>query len=148
MVNRAVIDEILKLQSAREADMMRKTWKGVLIMGVGCGVSLGLYQLHIGILHLVGTLWMFLSFAVCTGLVAGTLIRKIATAQFRSLLNGKAEQIVHMHAQSNVGPGGVQSGTALHVKTMDGKTGSAPFLDADVARASELMRQACPNLRG
>lgn len=148
MVNRAVIDEILKLQSAREADMMAKTKKALLVMGIGCAVSIAAWQLHIGILHLLGTLWMFLSFAVGIGVFAGTLIRKIATAQFRALLNDRPEQIVHMHSQINVGPGGVQSGTALHVKTMDGKTGSAPFLDADVARASELMRQACPNLRG
>lgn len=127
--------------------MMKKTGKAVLIMGIGCLVTIAAFVLHIRVLSLIGTLWMLLSMAVGIGIVAGTLIRKLETAKFRSLLHERREQIVQMHAQQNVA-GGVRSGTALHIQTMDGKRGSAPFLDDDVSRATDLLRQVCPNLRG
>ncbi len=146
MADQAVLDELLKMQSAREADMMAKTTKVKRVMWIGSLVAFASFYVPVGPLRGLAAIWLLLAFAVLTGVALGTFIRQSETKKFRKLLAERPEQVTQVHAQINVAYG-VKSGTALHISTMDGGRGSAPFLDADVEPATALLRQLCPNLR-
>ena len=147
MADQAVLEELLRLQQAREDDMMRKTKKFSLILIAGSVVSFVFFKLHLGPLMAVGGLWLLVAFSCAFAIPLGTFIRKSETAKFRKLIQQSSDQITQMHTQQNVAYG-VKSGTAVHLSTMDGKRGSGPFLEQDVDKAVQLLRQLCPNLRG
>lgn len=131
------LDALFTLQAAREAAMMKRTAKAFLIMGVGCAITMAAFAMHYEVIAGFGTIWMFLSLAFALALVLGTILRRVFAWRFRALLRDRRDHIVELHAHRD----------ALVIQTMDGGRGTAVFFDTDVARATELLREICPNVR-